>query len=227
MKSLVALCTMVGAYRVPSFATSRDLTAMSRAASSLHFSTRRASPTMQAEPCQDEAGIRADAEAAFRLLDLDGNGEISAAEMKSYLRQLRYSPSAADKIYAALDMDGCGVVHMADLQDGLAEYCRCSRCEPKFVEQVLAEADQMFAVVDSNGDGEISTAELRDHLLSVGYTEVAADAVFRSLDSNRDGSLSRDELRSGFLKYSTFREAIVAVVTTLVKRREWSPAQRR
>ena len=32
--------------------------------------------TMGAEPCQDEAGIRADAEAAFRLLDLDGDGDL-------------------------------------------------------------------------------------------------------------------------------------------------------
>jgi len=224
--ALLALCTLVGAYRVPQFASSRQLTSETHFAGSSHLASRRPAPVM-AEPCQDEAGIRSDAEAAFRLLDLDGNGEISAAEMTSYLRQLRYSSSAADKIYAALDMDGCGVVHMEDLQDSLTEYCRCSRCETKFVEQVHAEADAMFAIVDTNGDGEISATELRSHLHSVGYTEVAADAVFRSLDSNSDGSLSQEELRGGFLKYSMFREAIVAVVTTLVKRREWSPAQRR
>ena len=89
-----------------------------------------------AEPCQDEASIRADAEAAFRLLDLDGDGEISEVEMKAYLLQFKYTESAVDKVYEALDMDGCGVIHLDDLQDGLAEYCRCESCEPKFVEQV-------------------------------------------------------------------------------------------
>ena len=84
----------------------------------------------------------------------------------------------------------------------------------------------MFDVIDLNGDGEISTAELRAHLLNGGYTEDGADAVFASLDENSDGSLSREELRSGFLKYSTLREAIIAVVTTLVKTKRWSPAQR-
>ena len=83
------------------------------------------------EPCQDEVGIRADAETAFALLDLDGDGEISDVEMKSYLSQYRYTGPAIDKIYEALDMDGCGVIHLEDLQDGLAEYCRCERCQPK------------------------------------------------------------------------------------------------
>merc|ERR1719473_7778 len=67
---------------------------------------RTAGPWMDAaaageEPCQDEDGIRADAEAAFRLLDLDGNGEISVGEMKSYLRQFKYTGPAVDKIYEA------------------------------------------------------------------------------------------------------------------------------
>mmetsp|Transcript_4335 Transcript_4335/g.7133 ORF Transcript_4335/g.7133 Transcript_4335/m.7133 type:complete len:228 (-) Transcript_4335:211-894(-) len=189
--------------------------------------SRAAVHRMGDEPCQDEVGIRADAEAAFRLLDADGDGEITDAEMKRYLQQFKYTDSAVEKIYQALDMDGCGVVHMEDLQDGLAEYCRCSRCEPKFVEQVHAEADAMFDLVDLNSDGSISTDELRGHLVSTGYTATASDAVFDSLDSDSDGSLSRDELRAGFLKYSMFREAVVAVVTTLVKQKRWSPGQRR
>ena len=184
-------------------------------------------PRMAEEPCQDEAGIRSDANAAFRLLDVDGDGEISATEMKKYLSQYRYTESAVEKIYAALDMDKCGVINLADLEEGLTEYCRCENCEPKFVEKVHAEADAMFATVDANGDGEISTAELRDHLLADGYTEMAADAVFQSLDGDGNGVLDREELREGMLKYSRFREAIIAVVKTLVLRKQWSPAQQK
>ena len=39
------------------------------------------------------------------------------------------------------------------------------------------------------------------------------------------GCICREELRAGFLKYSMLREAIVAVVTTLVKQKRWSPRQ--
>ena len=85
----------------------------------------------------------------------------------------------------------------------------------------------MFAMVDLNGDGEISTVELKRHLLSIGYTEAASDAVFNSLDTNSDGGISRQEMREGFLKFSMFREAIIAVVTTLVKTKRWSPAQQK
>lgn len=186
---------------------------------------RRLPAIAMAEACQDETGIRADAEAAFRLLDLDGDGEITDAELKSYLKEFNYSGSAIEKIYAALDMDGCGIIHLEDLQDGLAEYCRCSKCEATFVAEVHAEADGMFDLVDTDGDGTISVGEMRNHLLKNGYTEAASDAVFRSLDTDGNGTLDRVELRDGFLKYSMLREAIVAVVTTLVKQKRWSPAQ--
>ena len=187
----------------------------------------RAAPCVMAEVCQDEAGIREDADAAFRLLDLDGDGEVSVLEMRSYLQQFNYRDSAVEKIYDALDVDGCGVIHLEDLQDGLAEYCRCEKCETDFKDAVYAEADAMFELVDVNGDGEISTTEMRDHLATHGYTEAAADAVFRSLDGDDNGSLDRDEMRSGLLKYSMLREAIIAVVKTLVKTKKWSPMQQK
>jgi len=180
-----------------------------------------------AEPCQDEDAIKADAQVAFGLLDLDGNGEVSVDEFQTYMRQFRYTESAIDKIYDALDMDDCGQINLADLQDGLAEYCRCSKCEPKFVDEVHAEADLMFALVDANGDGAISMSELRAHLLSHGYTEPAVGAVWRSLDANSDGELSQAELRAGILKYSRLSQANVAVVTTLVKNKRWSPVQQK
>jgi len=187
-----------------------------------HSVVRMAGPDA---PCQDEEAIRADAVTAFRLLDLDGNGSVSRAEFEKYLSQFRYTASAADKVYEALDMDNCGEINLKDLQEGLAEYCRCEKCEPKFVEATTAEADAMFDLVDANGDGEIKRDELRAHLLKVDYTEEAADAVFDSLKVNDGGAITREELREGFLKYAMLRQAMTAVVTTLVKRKNWSPMQ--
>ena len=41
-----------------------------------------AAATAQAEPCQDEEAIRADAEGAFSLLDLNGDGAVSQREFE-------------------------------------------------------------------------------------------------------------------------------------------------
>lgn len=177
-------------------------------------------------PCQDEEAIRADATTAFRLLDLNGDGEISDVEFTQYLLQFRYTESAIAKITSALDANGDGNICIDELRDGLAEYCRCESCEPKFVAEVEAEADAMFAVCDLNSDGAISSAELHSHLTNIGYSEVAVDAVFRSLDTDDDGELSLSEMRAGFLSYSRLRQAMTAVVTTLVKKKQWAPSQK-
>ena len=189
------------------------------------FASQQSSPirmTSVSEPlCQDEAGIRLDAEMAFKLLDLDGDREISRDELGSYLTRYRYTESAITKIFTALDLDGNGVLTTTELQDGLVDYCKCEQCEAKFYDETLAEADAIFDQIDDNGDGEVSGAELRQHLASIGYAEPAVDAIFQSLDSDDDGVISQEELRVGFLSYAAVRQAIVAVVTTLVKKRAW------
>mmetsp|Transcript_22520 Transcript_22520/g.41297 ORF Transcript_22520/g.41297 Transcript_22520/m.41297 type:complete len:276 (-) Transcript_22520:85-912(-) len=176
--------------------------------------------------CQDEEAIRADAETAFRLLDLNADGSISDDEFKKYLKRYRYTDDAVSKIFEELDLNGNGEVCLDELRNGLLEYCRCGQCAPKSENRAVAEADEMFDLVDVNKDGAISGSELHEHLLKQGYTETAVKEVFRSLDSNDDGELSREELREGFLKYAMLREAMVAVVKTIVKDKRWSLGQR-
>ena len=45
--------------------------------------------------------------------------------------------------------------------------------------------------------------------------------------SAANGELSQAELRAGILKYSRLSQAMVAVVTTLVKNKQWSPVQQK
>ena len=97
--TLLPLCT---AFTTPRVALGHNCA--STLGSAIHPMSRCAIFRMHGEPCQDEAAVRADAEAAFRLLDLDGNGEVSSEEMKSYLGQYRYTDAAVEKIYAALDL---------------------------------------------------------------------------------------------------------------------------
>ena len=138
-----------------------------------------------AEPCQDEDAIKADAEIAFALLDLDGNGSVEQTEFEKYLLTYGYTPPAVAKIFSTLDLDGNGEISLQELRDGLVEYCRCAACEPEFIEQTHAEADALFDAADTNGDGELSPEELRSHLLERGrYTAEAVECIFRSIDAN-------------------------------------------
>lgn len=178
----------------------------------------RMEATVAEEECQDEDAIRADAETAFRLLDLDGDGSISDKEFKKYLLQYGYTTDNSNKIWAALDSDANGEISLEELREGLVGYCRCNKCETKFESEVRGEADELFDVIDLDGDGKITCSELQGHLRKVGYTEKAVATIFQSLDENQDGDLTREEMQAGFLKYSMLREAMDAVVKELVRK---------
>jgi Ca2+-binding EF-hand superfamily protein len=195
----------------------------------LHTSTFAATPPARAAVLLSASAslpdeMRSDADTVFALLDLDGDGELSAEEFRVYLMQYSYTDSAVEKIFDALDLDGSGTLCIDELRETFAEYDG-GDMEPWCEAETAAEADAMFDCVDLNDDGKISAAELHAHLLTLGYTGQAAEAVFQSFDTNNDGELSRDELVDGFVKYARLRQTIIAVVKSLVKSRRWSPSQ--
>ena len=55
-------------------------------------------------------------------------------------------------------------------------------------------------------------------------SEEVLAAKLAEMDTNSDGDLSNTELRAGYLKYSMLRQAVVAVVKTLVKKGQWARA---
>ena len=173
--------------------------------------------------CQDEDAVRLDAEAAFSLLDLNGDGAVSKDEFGKYLITFGYTASASSKIFKQLDLDGNGDINLSELRDGLDEYCSCGECEPKFIEEVYTEADALFDAADVNGDGGIDLEELQKVLLARDrYTEDAVASIYKSLDADGNGEIEREELREGFLNFARLRKAMVAVVTTLVKNKAWA-----
>uniref|UniRef100_A0A0D9VKP1 EF-hand domain-containing protein n=1 Tax=Leersia perrieri TaxID=77586 RepID=A0A0D9VKP1_9ORYZ len=118
----------------------------------------------------------------FRHVDTDGDGRISAAEMKEFYG---CTDAEAAEMVAAADTDGDGFVSIEELGAVMAE----------------GQPDELraaFAEYDEDGDGVITVDELRRALLRLGLggedltAERCAEMV-AAVDSNGDGVISFDE----------------------------------
>lgn len=152
-------------------------------------------------------GIRSEADATFDTIDTDGNGLISADELRTYLTSIGYTEAMAKKLFEILQYDKADPeLSRNELRSAFAAYsCNPSRQATLRAQldatRVHADADALFEALDGNGDGEISVGELRSHVASIGYKPAAAERFFELLDADQDGAVSRGELRLAFERY--------------------------
>lgn len=113
-------------------------------------------------------GMRMDP--VFAVLDIDGDGVISASEIK-----------AAAASLAKLDKNGDGKISQDELRPNMSPGGPMGGDPTEMI-------DHMFAENDKNGDGKLSKAEAPERL----------QEMFDRADQNKDGFLTKDELKKMF-----------------------------
>jgi len=170
---------------------------------------------IMAEPSVEQ--IHKDADAVFSVIDVDGNGSISADELTDHLVDCGYKSEAVKKIFSTLDTDGDGALSRDELRAGMVSYTPLRKApglgnyNEEYKEEIQTDADALFDSIDMDRDGEVTEPELRVHLRQFSkYTDAAITNIFDLLDVDEDGGITKEELRAAFIKYSALRQAIGA-----------------
>lgn len=108
-------------------------------------------------------------EAMFDMIDADGDGRITPAELEAH-RAARF---------AEVDADGDGRVTKAELEAHMLEKAR---------ERMAERLDRMFTWMDADGDGALGPAEFAPG--------TGLKGVMLRLDADGDGAVTRDEVEN-------------------------------
>ncbi|KAL5007929.1 hypothetical protein ScPMuIL_013510 [Solemya velum] len=123
------------------------------------------------EPPETEESLKE----AFRVFDKDGNGYLSAAELRHVMTNLgeKLSDDEVEDMIREADAEGSGQVNYEEIKDS-------------------------FSLFDVNGDGTITVAEIGTVLRSLGQnpTEADIELLVNSMDKDGNGTVTFDEFTS-------------------------------
>lgn len=164
------------------------------------------------------AGNSAEAEAAFRATDLDGDGKITPAELMTLVERnpplwsMLHVNTGLDEAYCKavalevahkkFDANGDGRISLQEFRALHATLLACPRGQLEFFHETL------FAAFDADGNGKLDETEL-DRFLELFYEESSIfsgdrrlppkqalkERALRELERDNDGKLSFEELR--------------------------------
>jgi Ca2+-binding EF-hand superfamily protein len=143
------------------------------------------------------------ATALIKQVDTDGDGALSADELKAALNQPSADQSAAlQSMMSKLDANGDGKLDASELATGLQQLHQAhgrGHHHHHGGEQGLSSTDvasKLIGSADSDGDGLLSASEIGAQLSSAGVTMSDADltSAIGKLDTDGDGKLSGAEL---------------------------------
>ncbi|MBI2421617.1 MAG: hypothetical protein HYV27_02225 [Candidatus Hydrogenedentes bacterium] len=138
-----------------------------------------AQPDDHPNPCRVVAFLRAHA----GLLDSDGDGAVSLAELQALLPM-----PAVTLIFPQLDLNGDGLISGDDLE-GMTVNCTPGEPEPDRCHLIFVLLDQ-FEQIDTDGDGVVSTAEIE-----AGFSAETAAKVILALELEAGAGITLEALQ--------------------------------
>lgn len=144
----------------------------------------------------------------FDIVDLNGDGIISFAELRQHLEAQKFDESKIYHIFGLLDLNGDGDISKSEIRECFVKY------DNPVLREALglgaSEADALFDAIDTNGDGAISRLELSKFLqISDGSVQNSHVAhVFRMFDADGNGMISREEIRAAYAADTEFRRVL-------------------
>lgn len=168
------------------------------------------------DPNVEIASIYRNADATFSIIDIDGSGTLSRAELTNHLSVSGYNIETIDKIFNKMDINKDDEISQQEFRDGMILLTALQSApglgnyNTEFAKEMCEDADRVFQSADADGNGEIDQEELRSHIgrSFANYSEVAIDEIFRQIDANNDGTITKQEFRDAFCKSSALRQAI-------------------
>ncbi len=126
---------------------------------------------------------------AFNLFDKNGDGSISAAELRSVMQSLGHTPTDTElkDMMHEIDTDGNGIIEFNEFLTLMTRQAGGSDPEGEYREA--------FKVFDKNNDGLISSAELKAVMQQIGETLSDTDIseMIQEADKDGDGQINYQE----------------------------------
>ncbi|XP_010505874.1 PREDICTED: calmodulin-2/4 [Camelina sativa] len=139
----------------------------------------------------------------FSLMDMDGNGFITAKELGTVMRSLGHNltKSELQGMLNEMDADGNGTIDILEFLYALID----TDCKEKLkkaigvlsqlTEDQLVECKEIFSSIDKDGDGCITTKELGTVMRSLGQnpTEAELQDMINEVDADGNGTIDFPE----------------------------------
>ena len=162
------------------------------------------------------------ADAAFNVIDRNGDESVTKEELAAHLLLARYGEPQIAALFDTVDVNNDGTVSRTELREAFVRHPPLRSAPGMGTLQkskraaVHDEADALFTKLDIDQSGTLSIQELSTHLMAMEdesrpeswYSEKAIENIWSTLDADGNGELTRSEFRGGYVRFRAMRLAL-------------------